>query len=212
MSNRTKTVCAILAGGEGQRLGGIDKATLLIGEQRMLDRVVEALRPQCTELALCLQEQKTWASNLGLKVLLDRPSPGLGPMGGIAAALHWAHNLSDKPDWVVTTPVDLPFLPDNLVEQLTQAKTDVVVAKSGTQCHFSVAAWRPGLIDALDERLASGPVSIRAIQAMHSVSYQTWLTDPIDPFLNVNAPEDVKIAESHLAHLLTDEIDTNGRP
>lgn len=201
MSEPSKTVCSILAGGKGLRLGGIDKATLNVGGQRMIDRVLEILRPQCTDVALCIQTQKSWANELGLQSLMDRPSPGHGPLGGIAAALHWANVHPAQPSWVVTTPVDIPFLPAALVENLVETDSDIVMARSGGRDHFAVAAWRPSLITALDDVLTDGPMSVRAFQAMHSVSYKSWPIDSVDPFLNINTPADVKNAERYMKEL-----------
>lgn len=198
MSNPIPTVCAILAGGSGRRLGGVDKATLNISGTPLIDLVVKTLRPQSTDLALCLQDQKIWAQEYDLEVLVDRPSAGYGPLGGISAALQWANDHPSEPHWVVTTPVDIPFLPVSLVQNLTKADTDVVIAVSDEQQHFAVAAWRPSLLASLDQTLKAGPIPVHAFQAMHSVSHVTWPVDPVDPFLNINTVEDIKKAEQYL--------------
>lgn len=200
MSNQSTAVCAILAGGEGRRLGGVNKATLNVGGRRMVDRLVDLVRPQCHDLALCLQTRTRWAADTGLKVLLDRPATGRGPLGGICAALHWAKEHPKQPHWVVTIPVDIPFLPTTLVERLTETDSDITVAQSGERDHHVVAAWRPHLAEALDLALTDGPVAVRSFQSMHAVSQVTWPVDTSDPFLNINTPEDIELAE----HLLTE--------
>lgn len=195
MASPLNAVCAILAGGEGRRLGGLEKATLSVGGQRLVDRVIQTLQPQCMDLALCLQSPKDWADKLGLQVLCDRPSPGLGPVGGIAAAVHWASTHPERPRWVITSPVDTPFLSKRLVEKLTQTDSDIAVAKSGHREHFTVAAWRTSLSSALEDALTEGPIAVRTLQARHSVSHVTWPVDSIDPFLNINTSEDIETAE-----------------
>lgn len=204
MSNNANTVCAILAGGEGRRLGGVDKATLKVGGQRMIDRLVDLVRPQCLDFALCLQTQTAWAAETGLEILLDRPAAGRGPLGGICAALHWASHHADQPQWLVTAPVDLPFLPDTLVEQLTHTDSDIAVAQSGERDHYIVAAWRTHLADALDLALRDGPLPVHSFQSLHAVSHVTWPVEPRDPFLNINTPEDVKHAERLLTEASLD--------
>lgn len=206
MSYISNTVCAILAGGEGRRLGGVDKAIIKLDGRRMVEHLVDVVRPQCLDLAVCLQSPKEWAAQTGFKVLLDRPGAGHGPLGGVCAALHWANQHPDKPRWVVTVPVDLPFLPNTLIGQLTHTDSDIVVAQSGERNHHTVAAWRPHLVKALDLALSDGPMPVHSFQAQHAVSHVTWPIKPRDPFLNINTPDDLDHAES----VITETIADNG--
>lgn len=194
MSN---SAAVILAGGQGRRLGGVEKALVEINGTRLVDRVREQLTPQCTEIALSLRTKKTWAESYARPILLDRPTPESGPLGGVAAALHWAQSLESQPEWVVTAPVDLPFLPSSLVHRLTSTDADIGVAHSMGQTHYAVAAWRPHLLESLEHALRNGPIAIRHFQPGHSVALHKWSPSTVDPFFNVNTTEDVETAEVH---------------
>ena len=88
---------AILAGGDGRRMGGESKALLSLGSHRLIDLVYEALKPQTGSCALCLRTHKPWADALQLPILTDRPSSDRGPLGGIAAALAWGLQSHRRP-------------------------------------------------------------------------------------------------------------------
>ncbi|NKB43606.1 MAG: molybdenum cofactor guanylyltransferase [Alphaproteobacteria bacterium] len=193
-----KPAAVILAGGEGRRLGGVEKALIKIRGRRLIDLTVAHLKPQSDAIAISLRTEKPWTDEYGVPVLLDRPTAKVGPLGGVAAALYWAVSLTPCPSWVVTVPVDLPFLPDTLIERLTATDTDISVARSGDRAHYAVAAWRPHLVEHLTDTLKSGAIAISKFQSLHKVVEVEWPTDPIDPFFNINTPEDAAKAEQYL--------------
>ena len=197
----TTKAAAILAGGDGRRLGGLDKALLSVGGQRLVDLVLAILKPQADRCALCLREQTEWSKGISLPVLLDQPSAGRGPLGGVAAALAWSKTLTPAVDWVITVPVDLPLLPLDLVARLTSEDptADVVVAKSGDKVHYGVAAWKPSLRDALLSSIEDKSMAVHQFQSTVKTAQVDWPIKDRDPFFNVNTPEDLAIAESEMA-------------
>lgn len=187
----------ILAGGQGRRLGGSEKALVEINDQRQIDRVLQRLKPQCSTIALSLRTPQPWAEPFDLPTLFDRPTSACGPLGGIAAALHWAQSLEPEPSWVVTVPVDLPFLPLNLIQELTGSNADISIAMSARQTHYTVAAWRPTLVTSLEQALQNGALAVKDFQAVHSSATVEWPLGNIDPFFNINTPENIKDAERY---------------
>ena len=134
---------AVLAGGRSSRFGS-DKAAALLDGRTLLDRVIDALRPQVDALVICGRE------HAGLTSVPDRPGPDLGPLGGLNAALH--HAAAHGFEAVVTVPCDTPFLPDDLVERLRTAE-GAAYAMS-----IPVIGWWPStLAGRLDDHLATGP-------------------------------------------------------
>ena len=113
------------------------------------------------------------------------------------------------PDWVVTAPVDAPFLPEDLVRRLmagaAQAGTPLAVAASGGRTHPVVGLWRPQLRDDLAEALLVEKLrKIDRWTARHGCAAVDWPIAPVDPFFNANTPEDVAAADdagmqAHLA-------------
>lgn len=76
---------AVLAGGQSSRFGS-DKALAELGGRTLLARAVAALQPHCHAVIV------VGRSDAPVPTIPDRPAAGLGPLGGIAAALHHAAN------------------------------------------------------------------------------------------------------------------------
>ena len=130
---------AVLAGGQSSRFGS-DKALAKINGETLLDRSVAALRDQCS--SVCVVGRRA----APVQVVADWPRPGLGPLGGIAAALRHARDL-DLP-YVLTVAVDIPALPRDLVQQLVPAPACV-------SDQPVVGLWRTADIGTIDALLAS---------------------------------------------------------
>lgn len=75
----------ILAGGEAKRLGGADKALLVLGGATLLDRIIGRFSPQVETLALSANGDPARFIGLGGPVLGDESNERLGPMAGILA-------------------------------------------------------------------------------------------------------------------------------
>lgn len=202
---KNSVVAVILAGGQARRLGGRDKALISVNGRRLIDKCITALEPHCHRIALSVQPENSWAQDYGLPLLYDRPTPNIGPLGGIAAALYWADNQASKPAWVITTPVDLPFIPTDLVERLTRQEADVAVACSDGQAHHPVAAWKPSLTSSLENFLKNGTQSVHKFQSVCKVLSVKWETSAFDPFFNINTPEDLTAAEDILKTMTPDK-------
>jgi molybdopterin-guanine dinucleotide biosynthesis protein A len=108
---------------------------------------------------------------------------------------------ANKPDteWVVSVPGDCPFLPRDLVAKLHAARITegklLACAHSGDWRHPVVGLWQVALRE--DLRRAVTVEDLRKIEvwtARHGVALADWPTEPVDPFFNVNTPEDVEKA------------------
>src|SRR6185436_1904082 len=135
-------IAVILAGGKGTRLGGATKAALRIGGLALLERVRGTLMTQAKTVLLSVaasQMDDDWVTAANFPIVAD-PIAEAGPLGGIAGALVWARAYAPKTAAIVSTPVDVPFLPDDLIARLLQ-EDGVAVAESGGQLHHAVAAW-----------------------------------------------------------------------
>ena len=162
---------AILAGGRSTRFGS-DKALALVDGVPLLQRAADALAPQVEALVVC---GRAWP---GLATVDDRPAPGLGPLGGLAAALHEAARRGF--DAVISVPVDMLRLPADLADQLAGGDATVFSGQ-----HL-VGYWPVGLGPMLDRYLAHAP----------SLAVRGWLAHcgarranaAID-FGNINTPD-----------------------
>ncbi|GJE36253.1 molybdenum cofactor guanylyltransferase MobA [Methylobacterium persicinum] len=191
----------ILAGGLGRRMGGVDKTLLPLGGRPVLARIVERMAPQCPAgLALSANGDPGRFSRVFDGPVLPDPVPGaVGPLAGILAGLEHGTGLPGVTH-VLSVPGDAPFLPDDLVARLAASlgPAPIAVAASGGREHFTVAIWPVALRDDLRAWLASGERRVGAFIARHGSMVVEWPAEPVDPFLNLNAPEDFRRAEGWL--------------
>jgi molybdopterin-guanine dinucleotide biosynthesis protein A len=190
----------VLAGGLARRMGGGDKARIRIGGKTILERVLGRLAPQCTDIILNANGDPARFSDTGLPVVPDTVPDFAGPLAGILAGLDWAAAHAPGIADVVSVPGDCPFLPRDLVPRLTAARRaeglPLACARSGEWRHPVVGLWPVGL--RADLRKALVEEDLRKIETWtgrHGVAIADWPSAPIDPFFNVNTPEDAGEAE-----------------
>ena len=195
-----QTLGVLLAGGLARRMGGGDKARLRIGGRSILERTVERLRPQCASLILNANAKPERFADTGLSVAADSLSDHPGPLAGILAGLDWAALHAPAIEWVVSAPSDCPFLPRDLVTRLHEARAaagaQIACARSGERRHPVVALWPVALRDDLRHALTrDGVRKVDEWSARYALGVAEWPAAPVDPFFNVNTPEDAAKAE-----------------
>jgi molybdopterin-guanine dinucleotide biosynthesis protein A len=199
------TLGLVLAGGLARRMGGGDKALIQIGGVAILDRVLTRLRPACTGIILNANGDPARFARYALPVVPDSVPDFAGPLAGILAGLDWAAAHAPDIAWVASTPGDCPFLPHDLVSRLHETRQDagtpLACARSGDWRHPVVALWRVALRDDLRHALIDESLhKIEVWTARHGVAIAEWPTMPVDPFFNVNTPEDAAQAERLAQH------------
>jgi molybdopterin-guanine dinucleotide biosynthesis protein A len=197
------TLGLILAGGLARRMGGGDKARIRIGGVTILGRVLACLQPQCDRIIINANGDPARFADTGLPVVSDSVPDFAGPLAGILAGLDWAAAHTPEAADIVSVPGDCPFLPVNLVERLEVAraaeKLPLACARSGDWRHPVVGLWPVALRDDLRRALVEEDLhKIEVWTARHGVAIANWPAKPVDPFFNVNTPEDVVQAE-HIA-------------
>lgn len=173
-----RSLGAVLAGGASQRFGR-DKAQVVWRGATLLDHAIRTLAGQVDELVVCGREHgsATWVP--------DRPAHGLGPLGGVNAALRHAIDLGL--DRVLTVPCDAPVLPADLRGLLAGHRRGAFVAEMPV-----VGLWPAMLAGALDRHLrAGGSRSVRAwAEAVGVRPVPLGRTIP-----NVNVPDDLELLD-----------------
>ena len=185
----------ILAGGLARRMGGGDKAFIEIGSVPILDRVLTRLQPQCAGMVLNANGDPRRFASYGLPVIPDDIPDFAGPLAGILAALDWAAAHMSAIQWVISVPGDAPFLPNDLVERLHAVRIAencmLACAKSGDWRHPVVGLWPVSLRADLRHALVKEDLhKIEVWTARHGIAIAEWPDAPVDPFFNVNTPED----------------------
>ncbi len=110
---KQKYSCIILAGGEGKRVGGADKGLLELNNKKLIEHVINVLKPQVNEIIISANRNIKTYENYGYKVVPDRANHYQGPLAGIAAALPYCNN-----EWVFIAPCDMPRLPADIIDRL----------------------------------------------------------------------------------------------
>jgi len=199
------TLGLILAGGLSRRMGGGDKPLRQLAGRTLLGRVAERLGPQCAGgLALSANgDPARFRAVFAGAVLPDTVPDHPGPLAGILAGLEAAEaaGLSH----IVSVPGDAPFLPEDFVARLVATAVGegkpIALAASGERRHFTSALWPIHLREDLRGWLASGERRVGGFIERHGAAVASWPVEPIDPFLNLNAPEDLAAAEALLARV-----------
>ena len=194
------TLGVLLAGGLARRMGGGDKPLKKITGRTILERAVARLAPQCDGLILNANGDPARVAALGLPVVPDDVPGFAGPLAGILAALDWAAAHRPEIAWVASAAADSPFLPRDFVARLHAAReaagTPLACAESGGRAHPTNGLWPVAL--RADLRHALVVEDLRKIDrwtARHGVAPAAWAAEPVDPFFNANAPEDISSAE-----------------
>jgi len=151
----------VLAGGRGERLGGVDKAGLVVAGRPLLARVLEAAAG--AERTVVVGPVTAPA---GVLVTSEDP-PGGGPVAGIAAGLA---ALPDGAPWVLLLAVDQPGAPEavrTLLAALADAPPEVDAVchrDGGGHPQWLLAAYRrPSLEAALLPHGTGHGVAVRRL-------------------------------------------------
>ena len=213
--NRPDAAGFVLAGGRSSRMGH-DKALVRLAGQPLVVHALGALR----EAGLTASITGGNSSLSAFAPVVEDSEPGLGPLGGICAAL-----ASTSMRWAVFLPLDLPLLPASLVvylldyAQITGAAITVPSVNGYAQSFPAVVdraaspllraeleAGHRGCFSAFQAAAASlgQSVTVLAVELLvqsgrishpESLPAARW-------FLNVNAPADLRLATAFRAPLI----------
>lgn len=197
-----KVIAVVLAGGLARRMGGGDKPLRRLGGRPLLDHVLARITPQVAGIILNANGDPARFAAYGLPVVAD-PLPDFpGPLAGVLAGLDWVATHRPEVATLLSVPGDGPFLPADLVARLEAARqaagVPMACAASGGWTHPPIALWPVALRGALREALLAGEKKIDRWTARFGCAAADWPTDPVDPFFNANAPEDLAAAEALL--------------
>ena len=208
-----ETTGALLAGGRSSRMGR-DKGPLVIGGKPMIEHVIARLRPQVHRILISGNDEERY-SGYCLPVVPDAIGEDTGeeqagPLAGLHAALLWAQSETPDARFLLTVPIDTPFLPRDLTQRLADglhaADATSAIAASNGRTHPVVGLWSIGLLAAVTASIQDG------VRAMHRFAEQqksavvdfpsvTARGVSVDPFFNVNTPDDLQRAETLFAAL-----------
>jgi molybdopterin-guanine dinucleotide biosynthesis protein A len=204
-------VGAILAGGEGRRLGpGTEKPFRRLHGKPLIDHVLARLRPQVAGVVISAHTDPGRFERLGVPVVSDTVAPDPdgrrpGPLAGVLAAMDWARRTHPFSPWLLSVPVDVPFLPLDLTVYLAGhmhvPEAEILTVRYRGRVHHAIAVWSTELLPALTKAVVEqGVRSIERFAGTRETAVLDWPRRPRDPFLNLNTPADWARAEAWLSH------------
>jgi molybdopterin-guanine dinucleotide biosynthesis protein A len=186
---REKITGVVLAGGQGSRMGGVDKGLVPLRGRPMVDWVLERLRPQVDALIINANQNAERYAAFGHPVFPDDIAGFAGPLAGLHAALARAEH-----PLVATVPCDSPFLPTDLVARLYAALAEhgaeLAVARTFAQPHPVFCLCRREVLPHLTAFLAEGGRKIDRWYATLRV-VDVRFDDQEDAFRNINTRDEL---------------------
>lgn len=176
----------ILAGGQGRRMGGIDKGLVAIRGRPLVAHARECLIGRVRELLISANRSLDDYAPLADRVICDAEGGYQGPLMGIYSGLRAATT-----PWLVVVPCDAPALPRDLVPRLLAGRgnKDIAVAWDGDRLHPVVALIRTALAEDLAAALVGGERKLQRWYARHAWC-RVDFTDCPEAFANLNTDDD----------------------
>ena len=185
----------VLAGGQGRRMGGVDKGLKLLRGKPMVQWVIERFAPQVDEVLINANQNLDAYAAYGHRVIPDAIGGFAGPLAGLHRALAEARH-----ELVATVPCDSPFLPDDLVARLRSAldsqRAQLAVARTGDQPHPVFCLCVKSVLPSLTAFLEGGGRKIDAWYAALEVIEVAFDDEP-DAFSNINTEAELQGAQTN---------------
>ena len=192
----------ILAGGKSRRMGSQGPKCLTdLDGKTLLRRVIDRANSQCSALVINANESRDLMEGYGLPIISDTVDGFAGPLAGVLAGMEWARKNREDCTHLVSFPCDSPFFPRNLVDELkstlNSSKKALACAACKGQSHPVFGIWSLKLEDQLREALTT-----RGVRKVDEWTGEIGIVEKafrapggIDPFFNINTPEDLAVAE-----------------
>jgi molybdopterin-guanine dinucleotide biosynthesis protein A len=187
----------ILAGGRSNRMGVSAKAMLMFGGETLLSRISNRIAPQADRLLI--NGDPRFLVNSQYPVIEDRTDPFSGPLAGLYSALVDPSALESE--YILVVPCDSPFVPIDLATSLLAAMGDADIAcaryEGIPQPTFSL--WHRRQTDVITKALLGrGDGGFKPLMTELDTVYVDWVESAVNPFLNINTPDDMQLAEGFL--------------
>ena len=195
---RVEITGLILAGGQGQRMGGSDKGLIDLDGRPLIAYVIARLAPQVSTILISANRNPAhYAALGGAAILPDEVADYPGPLAGILSGLRAATT-----PWLAVVPCDSPFLPLNLVSRLAgqvPSSQAIAVIRAGGELQPVFALIPTALHASLAEFLHQGHRKITRWFAQHLLVTVEYVDDAA-AFMNINTELERQQALDRLRH------------
>ncbi|MFW5815986.1 MAG: molybdenum cofactor guanylyltransferase MobA [Wenzhouxiangella sp.] len=186
LPNADNITAAVLAGGMGRRMGGVDKGLVEVRGRPMIAWTLDAVRPQAGRVLINANRSQNDYAAFGLPVIGDQHEGFQGPLAGLHAVLAAAET-----PYVAIVPCDTPRLPRDLIARLARAlveqDSELAVAEAGGRVHTLHGLFRADLLGDLTRALEAGERKPDAWYATRRWS-RVDFSDVPEAFDNINTP------------------------
>jgi len=177
----------ILAGGQGRRMGGVDKGLQMFRGKRLIDHVYARLAPQVGGIVISANQNHDAYKTFGVRVVSDAIGNFAGPLAGLHAGL----SVSRRP-YLASVPCDSPFVPEDLVERLmarlNESGAAIAVATTGGRPEPVFCLVRRSVLEHLTNFLKCGGRKVYDWYASLAV-VEVDFDDQAEAFSNINTRE-----------------------
>ena len=191
----------IQAGGKSTRMGGEPKALLELGGRRIIERVLDVVRPVVDDVLIVTNTPALYGF-LGVPMVAD-VYPDHGSLGGIFSGLTAAAG-----EAAFTVACDMPFVHADIVRLVVAraADGDVVIPRVGDQLETLHALYGKACLPHIEARLRAGQLRIvgflgevRVVEIAEAEVARHRA--PAVAFMNVNTPAELARARALAAEL-----------
>ena len=191
----------IQAGGKSTRMGGEPKALMELGGRRIVERVLDAVRPVVDDVLIVTNTPALYGF-LGVPMVAD-VYPDHGSLGGIFSGLRAVPG-----DAAFTVACDMPFLHPDVARLVIDraGEADVVIPRVGEQLETMHALYAKACLPHIERRLKAGRLKIvgffedvRVVEVDQAEVARVRPPDVV--FMNVNTPDELARARALAARL-----------
>ena len=180
---------------------GRDKALLTIAGKPLLRHVIETVEPQVGSLVLNTNGDPKQYAKFGIPIAGDVVEGFAGPLAGVLTGLEWARDNVPGCRWVASFACDAPLIPADLVSCLLAATddegADMACAHSAGRDHPVFGLWPIRLAGELRHAVVEeGLRKVDSWTGRYRLARAGFAASPVDPFFNINRPEDLLAAEA----------------
>ncbi|HBG00746.1 MAG TPA: molybdenum cofactor guanylyltransferase [Firmicutes bacterium] len=184
----------ILAGGRSTRMG-FDKQLLKMDDKRVCHHLIALLCTRFDDIMVATRTPHLYADE-DVRIIPDIYQ-GIGPLGGIHAALVYA-----KSEAVFTVACDMPFLAlpyiDYMMSQMEGRPYDACVTRREGHLETLHAFYCRSALPVLDDAVSQGRYSVhRFTQEINALVIPQETAAPFLPnwlaFTNINTPEEYEM-------------------
>ncbi|MCJ8298663.1 MAG: molybdenum cofactor guanylyltransferase [Pseudomonadales bacterium] len=181
----------VLAGGQGSRMGGLDKGIVQYRGKKMIEWTLDVVRPLVSQLLISCNRNLTDYMPLADSVVCDRIAGSLGPLAGVHAAMESAASAT-----LLVLPCDTPLINRSIVEKilLTAAENPnaIIVLAEGEFLHPLHAAIPVALKQSLEDYLIDGGRAVRKWYYQHAVIELQITAEESEGLVNINTAGQVQ--------------------